>query len=398
MRLSNRRILLGVSGSIAAYKSVFLTRLLVKEGAEVQVVMTDAAKDFVGPLSFSTLSKNEVYSEYFNKESGAWANHVQLGEWPDLMLIAPATANTIAKMCHGICDNLLQATFLSSRAPVMLAPAMDLEMYEHDSLADNLELLRSRGVLVCDAEDGELASGLSGKGRMAEPEHIVEAVVNQLNSGPLSGKHFLVNAGPTYEAIDPVRFIGNRSTGKMGISIANELSKRGATVDLVLGPSKIRSIDHKIHVHHVESASEMYEKCIEIFPKTQAAILSAAVADFTPSSVSDIKIKKGDDDLNIQLSKTKDILATLGEMKKDQILVGFAMETNDEEANAKSKLERKNADMIVLNSLREKGAGFGEQTNKVRMFVRKGKSFDTEVKSKEAIASDIVDKVVELLN
>lgn len=398
MRLSNRRILLGVSGSIAAYKSVFLTRLLVKEGAEVQVVMTDAAKDFVGPLSFSTLSKNEVYSEYFDKESGAWANHVDLGEWPDLMLIAPATANTIAKMCYGICDNLLQATFLSSRAPVMIAPAMDLEMYEHASLTENLELLRSRGVLICDAEEGELASGLSGKGRMAEPEHIVEAVVNVLNSGPLTGKRFLVNAGPTYEAIDPVRFIGNRSTGKMGISIANELTKRGAKVDLVLGPSKIRSIDYKIQVHHVESASEMYEKCVELFPKTHAAILSAAVADFTPTSVSDIKIKKGDEDLNIQLTRTNDILATLGEMKKDQILVGFAMETNDEEANAKSKLERKNADMIVLNSLREKGAGFGEQTNKVRMFVRKGKSFDTEVKSKEAIASDIVDKVVELLN
>ncbi len=398
MRLSNRRILLGVSGSIAAYKSVFLTRLLVKEGAEVQVVMTDAAKDFVGPLSFSTLSKNEVYSEYFDKESGAWANHVDLGEWPDLMLIAPATANTIAKMCHGICDNLLQATFLSSRAPVMIAPAMDLEMYEHASLTENLETLRSRGVLICDAEEGELASGLSGKGRMAEPEHILDAVVNVLNNGPLSGKRFLVNAGPTYEAIDPVRFIGNRSTGKMGISIANELCKRGAQVDLVLGPSKITSIDHKIRVHHVESAAEMFDKCIEIFPQTEAAILSAAVADFTPSSVSDQKIKKGDNDMQLGLTRTKDILSTLGEMKEERILVGFAMETNDEEANAISKLERKNADMIVLNSLREKGAGFGEQTNKVRMFVKKGKSFDTEVKSKEAIASDIVDKVVELLN
>ena len=398
MRLSNRRILLGVSGSIAAYKSVFLTRLLVKEGAEVQVVMTDAAKDFVGPLSFSTLSKNEVYSEYFDKESGAWANHVELGEWPDLMLIAPATANTIAKMCHGICDNLLQATFLSSRAPVMIAPAMDLEMYEHASLTENLELLRSRGVLICDAEEGELASGLSGKGRMTEPENILDAVVDVLNRGPLSGKRFLVNAGPTYEAIDPVRFIGNRSTGKMGISIANELSKRGAEVDLVLGPSKIRSIDHKIRVHQVESALDMFEKCIEIFPQTDAAILSAAVADFTPSNVADQKIKKGDEDMKLELKRTKDILFTLGEMKEERILVGFAMETNDEEANAISKLERKNADMIVLNSLREKGAGFGEQTNKVRMFVKKGKSFDTEVKSKEAIASDIVDKVVELLN
>lgn len=398
MRLSNRRILLGVSGSIAAYKSVFLTRLLIREGAEVQVVMTDAARDFVGPLSFSTLSKNEVYSEYFDKESGAWANHVDLGEWPDLMLIAPATANSIAKMCHGICDNLLQATFLSSRAPVMIAPAMDLEMYEHQSLTDNLDKLKSRGVLICEVEEGELASGLSGKGRMAEPEHILEYVIDFLNSGPLSGKRFLVNAGPTYEAIDPVRFIGNRSTGKMGISIANELIKRGADVDLVLGPSNITSIDHRIEVHHVENAAEMYEKCTSLFENADAAILSAAVADYTPTKVSDEKIKKGEGNMSLDLSRTRDILAELGKVKGERILVGFAMETTEEEASAKAKLERKNADMIVLNSLREKGAGFGEQTNKVRMFVRKGKSFDTELKSKEEIASDIVDKVVELLN
>jgi len=399
MKLKKKRILLGVSGSIAAYKALVLTRLLIKEGAEVQIVMTEAAKSFVGPLSFSTLSKRDVLSKYFDEQSGAWSNHVELGLWPDLMLVAPATANTVAKMAHGLCDDLLQAIYLSARCKVVVAPAMDLEMYIHPSFKDNLALLKTRGIEVIEAESGELASGLSGQGRMAEPENILSRIIELINPvQSLKGKNFLVNAGPTYEKIDPVRFIGNRSTGKMGTAIANELSRRGGNVELVLGPCGELNIDSNINVHRVETAGEMYEKCLALFPKTHAAILSAAVADFTPASPSNEKIKKGKGPLSLELKRTTDILAELGQIKGDKFLVGFAMETENELANAEKKIHTKKADLIVLNSLRDKGAGFGHDTNKVTLLFKDGKKSALELKTKTEVASDIVDVIETALN
>jgi phosphopantothenoylcysteine decarboxylase/phosphopantothenate--cysteine ligase len=403
--LKGKKILLGVTGSIAAYKSLLLIRLLVKEGAEVKVVMTTAAKDFVTPLSLATLSKHPVLVDLF--EGDTWANHVELGRWADLMLIAPLSCNTLAKMAQGLCDNLLLATYLSAVCPVVVAPAMDEDMWKHPSTMANLERIRGYGNLVIPVEKGELASGLYGDGRMAEPETILAYLrerlseVRDLNEVPkgrdLSGKKALVTAGPTYEAIDPVRFIGNHSSGKMGLAIARELADRGASVDLVLGPASLDANHPGVTVHRVISAEEMYVACLELFPGMDIAIMSAAVADFTPVKPAAEKIKKKDEGLTLELTKTKDILQALGQQKNGQILVGFALETTGERAYALDKLHKKNADIIVLNSLNDQGAGFGFDTNKVTIFDRSGGETVYAQKTKQQVAADIVDKVVNML-
>lgn len=395
--LEGKKILLGVCGSIAAYKSIFLTRLLVKAGAEVKVVMTPSAKDFVTPLSFSTISKNEVSTDLFQNDS--WNNHVQLGRWADLMLIAPLSCNTIAKMANGHCDNLLLATYLSATCPVALAPAMDEDMWIHPATKANIEKLKSYGNHVIPVEKGELASGLYGDGRMAEPEHIISYLeMNFFFSEELKGLNALVTAGPTHEPFDPVRYIGNQSTGKMGVALARELARRGAAVELVLGPSSIEVNDPRIHVTRIQSAGEMYQACMEIFPKTRIAVMSAAVADYTPVSFSPEKIKKNADTFTLELSRTKDILQRLGELKKDgQVLVGFALENTDEAAYARKKLKSKNADMIVLNSLNNNGAGFGFDTNQVTIFEKDGTETPYSQKTKTQVAVDIVDRIVKLL-
>jgi phosphopantothenoylcysteine decarboxylase/phosphopantothenate--cysteine ligase len=422
--LQGRKILLGVTGSIAAYKSLLLIRLLVKEGAEVKVVMTPAAKDFVTPLSLATLSKHPVLLDLF--EGDTWSNHVELGRWADLMLIAPLSCNTLAKMALGLCDNLLMATYLSAVCPVVVAPAMDEDMWKHPSTRANLERIRGYGNHVISVEKGELASGLYGDGRMAEPETI-RAYVGDMLSGvnergqlveeasgrltedgkqewtsggkklDLAGKKALVTAGPTYEAIDPVRFIGNHSSGKMGVAIAYALADRGAVVDLVLGPSSLDVSYPGVSVHRVVSAEEMYNACIAVFPGVDIAIMSAAVADFRPVAPAEEKIKKKDDNLILELTKTKDILQTLGQQKKGQILVGFALETTGERAYALDKLHKKNADLIVLNSLNDAGAGFGYDTNKITIFDKSGGETVYAQKTKQQVAADIVDKVVNML-
>jgi phosphopantothenoylcysteine decarboxylase/phosphopantothenate--cysteine ligase len=412
--LKGKKILLGVTGSIAAYKSLLLIRLLVKEGAEVKVVMTPAAKDFVTPLSLATLSKHPVLLDLF--EGDVWANHVELGRWADLLLIAPLSCNTLAKMAQGLCDNLLMATYLSAVCPVVVAPAMDEDMWKHPSTKANLERIQGYGNHVIPVEKGELASGLYGDGRMAEPEailayveglltgqvHLTEGKEQDLSGGAqkqdLAGKKALVTAGPTYEAIDPVRFIGNHSSGKMGLAIARELADRGALVDLVLGPSSLDANYPGITVHKVVSAEEMYNACLTIFPGVNIAIMSAAVADFRPSAPAGEKIKKKDETLILELTKTKDILQTLGQQKKNgQILAGFALETTGERAYALDKLHKKNADLIVLNSLNDTGAGFGYDTNKVTIFDRSGGETVYAQKTKQQVAADIVDKVVNML-
>jgi len=399
--LKGKKILLGVSGSIAAYKSTTLVRLLVGEGAEVQVVMTESAKAFITPLTLSTLSKNEVHSEYFDQASGEWNNHVELALWADLILIAPATANTIAKMANGICDNLLLAVYLSAKSKVMVAPAMDREMYEHGTLKSNLVQLKNNGNIILEAEEGELASGLMGKGRMQEPESILEQVRFFFNLGQsLAGQKILVNAGPTYESIDPVRFIGNRSSGKMGIAIANELHYRGAKVIMVLGPSNSQNLEPSIELINVESAAEMYKHCTAQFESVNAAILSAAVADYRPAQSANQKIKKdehSDSGMNIDLIETDDVLGALGKAKKSQILVGFALETQNGVENAKKKIEKKNLDFIVLNSLEDEGAGFGHNTNKITIIEASGEAEKYELKTKQQVAVDIVNKLTEKL-
>jgi len=402
--LEGKKILLGVTGSIAAYKSLLLIRLLVKEGAEVKVVMTPAAKDFVTPLSLATLAKHPVLLDLF--EGDTWANHVELGRWADLMVIAPLSCNTLAKMAQGLCDNLLMATYLSAVCPVVVAPAMDEDMWKHPSTKANLERIRGYGNHVIPVEKGELASGLYGDGRMAEPETIRTYVQEQLagrdlagspEKRHLTGKKALVTAGPTYEAIDPVRFIGNHSSGKMGLAIARELADRGALVDLVLGPSSLHAEYPGISVHRVTSAEEMYKVCMTLFPGVNIAIMSAAVADFRPVAPAEEKIKKKDDTLILELTKTKDILQALGQQKNGQILVGFALETTGERAYALDKLHKKNADLIVLNSLNDAGAGFGYDTNKVTIFDRSGGETVYAQKTKQQVAADIVDKVVNML-
>ncbi|MET0465506.1 MAG: bifunctional phosphopantothenoylcysteine decarboxylase/phosphopantothenate--cysteine ligase CoaBC [Chitinophagaceae bacterium] len=392
--LKGKKILLGISGSIAAYKSVHLVRLLVKAGAEVRVVMTPAAKDFVTPLTLSTLSRNPVLTDLFDEQS--WTNHVMLGRWADIMLIAPLSCNTLAKMAHGQCDNLLLATYLSATCPVMVAPAMDEDMWHHPSTANNLRLLESFGNIVIPVAKGELASGLFGDGRMAEPEQLLRFLEEKLSSAkPLSGRKALVTAGPTYEAIDPVRFIGNHSSGKMGIAIAKELNRQGAEVYLVAGPLRTAFSANGIKVINVTSAAEMYEACQEIFETADLAVMSAAVADYTPVVKAREKIKKKEDHFNLELTRTKDILKSLGEKKKNkQIVVGFALETTDERNYALSKLEAKNADMIVLNSLNDAGAGFGLDTNKITIFQRGGKEISFDTKTKEEVARDIVDTII----
>ena len=388
--------MLGISGSIAAYKAVILVRELVKAGAEVRVIMTPSAKDFVTPLTLSTLSRNSVLTDLFDEQS--WSNHVMLGRWADVFLMAPLSCNSLAKMAHGICDNLLLAVYLSATCPVVVAPAMDEDMWKHPSTRSNLQRLEEFGNLVIPVGTGSLASGLTGEGRMAEPEQIMQFLEEQVFvKGALQGRKALVTAGPTYEPIDPVRFIGNHSSGKMGIALACELQKRGAEVTLVLGPVGVVPDLPGIRMICVKTAAEMYEACMEVFPEADMAIMAAAVADYTPMHTAAEKIKKSGETLPLELKKTRDILKSLGEIKtKNQVLVGFALETNEEKKHALAKLETKNADIIVLNSLRDAGAGFGKDTNKVTLFTRDGREFPFETKSKQAVAADITDTLIEL--
>ena len=395
--LSGKKVLLGVTAGIAAYKSAFLVRLLVKKGAEVRVVMTPSAKEFVTPLTLSTLSKNEVWSSFTKEddENAQWNNHVELGLWADLFIIAPATANTLSKMAQGSSDNLLVATYLSAKCPVYFAPAMDLDMYKHPSTVATFEKLISFQNIMIPAEHGELASGLVGKGRMAEPEAIVDFIEKDIAAQlPLRGKQFLITAGPTYEAMDPVRFIGNHSSGKMGYAIAAAAAQLGASVTLVSGPSSLEMNHSGVQLVRVTSAKEMYDAAHEVYEACDVAILSAAVADYRPATVANQKIKKKDSELTIQLEKTDDILASLGKLKQQQFLVGFALETQNELENAKTKLQKKNLDLIVLNSLNDKGAGFGTDTNKVTFITRDNKVIPFEVKSKQEVANDILQHII----
>ena len=395
--LSGKKILLGISGGIAAYKTATLVRLFIKAGAHVQVIMTPASKDFITPLTLSTLSKNPVYSSFYNQdeENEKWNSHVELGLWADLMVIAPATANTLSKMANGICDNLLIATYLSAKCPVYFAPAMDLDMYIHPSTLESFHQLKLFGNTIIPAESGELASGLSGEGRMAEPENIVAFLEADLEKNlPLKGKKILITAGPTYEAIDPVRFIGNHSSGKMGFDIAQSAANLGASVVLVTGPTHLKIDSHLVKVVPVVSAQEMYEACHQYFTDVDVAIAAAAVADYKPKNVSLQKIKKEVNEFSIELEKTKDILASMGEIKKNQFLIGFALETENEIENAKLKIKKKNLDLIVLNSLQDEGAGFGKPTNKITFIDKNFRVEPMELKSKEAVADDILNKVV----
>ncbi len=404
--MQGKHILLGITGSIAAYKAAPLCRLLKTAGADVRVVMTALAKQFITPLTMATLSKNPILVEFFDPENGAWNSHVSLGEWADLMLIAPATANTMAKMRTGVADNLLLTTYLSARCPVAVAPAMDLDMYAHAATQENLAVLAGRGVHIIEPGDGELASGLVGKGRMAEPEEIVEAVRHILSATPdlvsnpekkksLNGRHFVVTAGATIEAIDPVRFISNHSSGKMGYAIAGELAARGARVTLVSGRT---SLDCPAGVERVDvlSAEDMYRAACTAFEEADGAVMCAAVADYTPVKVSDRKIKKGDGDMSIALRRTRDIAAELGAVKGDRLLVGFALETDDEEAHAADKLARKRFDFIVLNSLRDKGAGFRGDTNKVTFIDTAGRE-ELPLMSKREVAARIADRIEKII-
>lgn len=393
--LKGKHIILGVTGSIAAYKAATLTRLLVKEGASVKVVMTPLTKEFITPLTMATLSKSPIMVDFYNPENGDWNSHVDLGLWADLYLIAPASANTIGKMAGGIADNLLLTTYLSAKCPVMVAPAMDLDMYKHPVTQRNLKVLQSFGNIIIEPESGELASGLIGKGRMEEPERIVAFIADYFaRQEDFKGKKVVVTAGPTYEKIDPVRFIGNYSSGKMGLAIAEEFAGRGAEVVLVCGPVNLKTSHPAIRRVDVESAVQMYEVTSKEFVNSDVAVLSAAVADFTPKEKADHKIKRGKDDLLLELLPTKDIAAELGRIKTaSQLLVGFALETNDEEVNALSKMQRKNLDMIVLNSLNDKGAGFSVDTNKVTILDKAGDKTVYELKTKVEVAKDIVDQI-----
>lgn len=397
--LRGKHIILGVTGSIAAYKAATLTRLLVKEGVSVKVVMTPLAKEFITPLTMATLSKSPIMVDFYNPENGDWNSHVDLGLWADLYLIAPASANTIGKMAGGIADNLLLTTYLSAKCPVMVAPAMDLDMYKHPATQRNLKVLQSFGNIIIEPESGELASGLIGKGRMEEPERIVAFITDYFaRQADFKGKKVVVTAGPTYEKIDPVRFIGNYSSGKMGLAIAEELAGRGAEVVLVCGPVNLKTSHPAIRRVDVESAAQMYEVTSKEFVNSDVAVLSAAVADFTPKEKADHKIKRGKDDLLLELLPTKDIAAELGRIKTvSQLLVGFALETNDEEMNALSKMQRKNLDMIVLNSLNDKGAGFSVDTNKVTILDKAGDKTVYELKTKVEVAKDIVDQIASRL-
>ena len=393
MTLAGKNIILGVTGSIAAYKATLLTRTLIKEGARVKVIMTPLAREFITPLTMATLSQNTVSVDFFEEQSGAWDSHVEHGVNADALLIAPATANTIAKMATGISDNLLLATYLSARCPVFIAPAMDMDMFSHPATVQNINILRGHGVYIIEPAEGELASGLEGKGRMEEPENIVKFLKQSLNTGDCKQLKILVTAGPTYEAIDPVRFVGNRSSGKMGFALAEELAQRGALVTLLSGPVSQRVKHPNISVINVCSAEEMYNAAVSTFPEVDAAIMSAAVADFKPETIKIEKIKEKK--INLKLVPTKDIAAELGAMKRaNQILVGFALEIENEIENAKNKLVKKNFDFIVLNSLNDAGAGFGYDTNKITIIDKKKQITHFSLKSKRESAKDIVDKLV----
>ncbi|QVY65460.1 bifunctional phosphopantothenoylcysteine decarboxylase/phosphopantothenate--cysteine ligase CoaBC [Polaribacter sp. Q13] len=396
--LSGKKILLGITAGIAAYKTASLVRLFIKLGAEVKVIMTPASKDFITPLTLSTLSKNPVHSTFYNKEdeeNEMWNSHVDLGLWADYMVVAPATANTMSKMANGTCDNLLLAVYLSAKCPIYFAPAMDLDMYIHASTKETLQKLQNFGNTIIPATSGELASGLVGEGRMAEPEDIVSFIESDILSKlPLKGKKVLLTAGPTYEAIDPVRFIGNHSSGKMGFAIAKAAANLGAEVYLISGPSHQKIQHSLVHRIDVVSADEMYKAAHKYFKEVDVAILSAAVADYRPKNVATQKIKKTASTLEIELESTKDILASLGEIKENQFLVGFALETNNELENAKGKLKRKNLDAIVLNSLQDKGAGFATDTNKITIIDKDLNEKSFELKSKEEVAKDILDEIV----
>ena len=391
-------IVLGITGSIAAYKACTLIRQFVKQGHEVQVVITPAGKEFITPITLSALTSKPVICDFFSQRDGTWHSHVSLGLWADAMVVAPATASTIGKMAHGIADNMLVTTYLSMKAPVFVAPAMDLDMWAHPSTQDNLALLRQRGVTIIEPASGELASHLVGKGRMEEPERIAEVVLSSFAAKKeLSSKRILITAGPTYERLDPVRFIGNYSSGKMGFALAEECAARGAEVELVCGPVQLSTSTAGIHLTHVESAQQMWEAASSLFPSMNAAILCAAVADFTPDNVADQKIKREGDDLVLRLKPTRDIAKGLGAMKReDQRLIGFALETNDELDNARKKLQKKNFDFIVLNSLQDEGAGFQHDTNKITIVSA------TDVKAyplkpKTEVARDIIDRLVEII-
>lgn len=394
--IEGKKIIIGITASIAAYKAILLTRLLIKAGAEVQIIMTPAAQDFVTPLTLSTLSKRPVLVDLFNEQ--AWENHVALGRWADLMIIAPASCNTIAKMANGLCDNLLLATYLSATCPVWVAPAMDEDMWFHPSTKANLEKLNSYGNFIIPSEEGELASGLFGMGRMAEPEQLIQQIDRFFTPKTLQGKKVLITAGPTYEPIDPVRFIGNRSTGKMGIALAKAAAAAGADVTLVLGPSSISTAELPIQTIKVETAQEMFEAATKDQDSFDIAIFSAAVADYTPKTVGSQKIKKSADDLSIELSKTKDILGSFGANKKPhQTVVGFALETNDGETYAKDKLARKNADMIVLNSLQDANAGFGYDTNTVTIFTKNNPPISLPNQSKDKVAMLLINEIKKII-
>lgn len=398
MSLSGKKILIAVSGGIAAYKIHFLIRDFIKKGAEVQVIMTPDAEHFVTKLSISTLSKKPVYSDFYS-DNGTWNSHVEMALWADVMIMAPCTANTLSKMVHGMCDNLVIATYMSAKCPVFIAPAMDLDMYAHPSTKRNLELAESFGHVIIPAETGELASGLSGQGRMSEPSTIARIIEDFFNleiNKTLEGKTVLITAGPTYEAIDPVRFIGNHSSGKMGFSLAEEASRRGARVILISGPSAEKAVHKNIELHKVTSAKEMLTKVFEFYDSADIGIASAAVADYAPKEVAPEKIKKNDENLTIELVKNPDILKTMGEKKTHQFLVGFALETQNEEENAKAKFEKKNLDMIVLNSLRDEGAGFKNDTNKIKIFTKTEKK-EFDLKSKDEVAKDILDCIEDQL-
>lgn len=396
--LNHKNIILGVCGSIAAYKSALLVRSLVKAGANVKVILTADAANFITPLTLATLSKNPVYTQYFEAETGVWSNHVELGLWADYMIIAPASANTIAKMANGLCNNLLTAVYLSAKCPVFFAPAMDLDMWKHESTRENIAQLQSFSNTIIAPNSGELASGLFGEGRMAEPEEITAFLINHIKQGlPLFGKKALVTAGPTYEAIDPVRFIGNHSSGKMGFAIAEQLQRLGAEVTLITGPTAEKS---KFNLHRIDviSAAQMQAACEANFEQSDITVMSAAVADYKPTEVAPQKIKKSENEFSIRLQKTTDILAGLGKKKReDQILVGFALETTQEETYAQGKLQNKNLDLIVLNSLNDAGAGFKTDTNKISIFNRKLEKTTFELKNKQEVAQDICKEILKLM-
>ena len=397
--LRNKHIVLGITGSIAAYKACLIIRGLIKQGAEVQVVITPAGREFITPITLSTLTQKPVICDFFNHQDGTWNSHVDLGLWADAMLIAPATASTIGKMAHGVADNMLITTYLSMKAPVFIAPAMDLDMYAHPSTQENLQLLSKRDNHIIEPGTGFLASKLEGKGRMQEPEEIVRTLDEYFSqSQELKGKRVLITAGPTYEKIDPVRFIGNYSSGKMGFALAEECARRGAEVELVSGPVSLQIHHPSVHRTNVESAQEMFHAATERFTQADIAILCAAVADFTPTQVAGTKIKREGEELVLHLSPTHDIAQCLGNMKRDgQIMIGFALETNDEEAHAKDKLKRKNLDFIVMNSLQDKGAGFRHDTNKVTIIDAQGKT-EYPLKDKKEVAEDIVNRICTLLS